>query len=82
MIYTKQMSQVDSRASVCWFVISHIIFPSIDVFSDVALAARLWNGPNKDQIMTTRVPWKCPFVEEDKLCWPGEAGYMDTRLLQ
>ena len=39
---------VDTKVALALTLLGHVIFPSVDVFSDVSLAARLWRGIDRD----------------------------------
>ena len=42
------MLVVDTKVALFIAVLGHVIFPSVDVFSDVSLAARLWRGIDRN----------------------------------
>ena len=45
---TAMVLVVDTQVALAITILGHVIFPTVDVFSDVSLAVRLWRGIDRD----------------------------------
>ena len=45
---TAMVMVVDTKVALVITILGHVIFPTVDVFSDVSLAVRLWRGIDRD----------------------------------